>query len=294
MAENIHQIQDSWVRRRARQPRQRRPRRPPPPPSQHNEVPSFSSGQAYTFTQERSGYLVTTVQNNGSLLTTRVGAGLPLAPIRKPAPMKMSAVAQRAKALLDARPSGDELILQRLLQGPLNRKKRAAELATDGGTDGATGSKRQKKEELTPCIWLTETYLILTITTMAQPSHAQRGYHTTVPTGVSMSGGTNRTDLLPSPAVLLARRDLQRGEPYHNMEYLGYPPIALPTGLISSYDHHAQTPRRTRILLELQDLRQCAQDFKNAMPRDEAAWWRFISQYERFLVLMEMLGQDRI
>jgi hypothetical protein len=72
-------------------------------------------GVAYTFTRQRAAPLLTVVQNDGRLLTIPTG---PLDPNPPPPPPKrvpkLSAAAARAKALLDARPSPDEVLLVRL------------------------------------------------------------------------------------------------------------------------------------------------------------------------------------
>ncbi|KAJ7029928.1 hypothetical protein C8F04DRAFT_1264488 [Mycena alexandri] len=145
--ENIIQIQECWAGnyRRPRQPRRRRP-----PPSNHSgDVPSFFPNPAYTFTQERSGYLLTTAQNNGSLLTTRIGSNQPLVPAAKPAAWKPCAAAVRAQARLDAQPTAEELLLQRLTAGTRSRKRSSEALVDESGFLQEQG-RASMPERLTP------------------------------------------------------------------------------------------------------------------------------------------------
>ncbi|KAJ7030524.1 hypothetical protein C8F04DRAFT_1186739 [Mycena alexandri] len=117
-------------------------------PTIRGDVPSFFPNPAYTFTQERSGYLLTTAQNNGSLLTTRIGSNQPLVPTTKPVAWKPCAVAVRAQARLDAQPTAEELLLQRLTTGTRSRKRSSEALVDESGflqEQGRAYVKRRKE-----------------------------------------------------------------------------------------------------------------------------------------------------
>ncbi|KAJ7194744.1 hypothetical protein GGX14DRAFT_576188 [Mycena pura] len=94
-----------------------------------------AQGVAYTFTPGWSSLTVTTVQNDGKLVATRL-PGHRVEPPPPPRPPKLSPAAQRAQALLKARPSSDEELLARLTR---KRKTASSEAAPTGPSSKKSG-----------------------------------------------------------------------------------------------------------------------------------------------------------
>ncbi|KAJ7433758.1 hypothetical protein B0H11DRAFT_2259132 [Mycena galericulata] len=87
----------------------------------------------YTFTPQRLAPLVTVTHNDGTRVTTASGPCL-VQPLPAPAIKRSSKaagtkatslIAQRAQAILDARPTADELLIAQLTAGPRGRKRQA-------------------------------------------------------------------------------------------------------------------------------------------------------------------------
>ena len=132
--QHFYQIPASAVRPH----RRRHAREPTTRPSvvPVNDRSGFDTpGIAYTFTPGWSSYTVTTVRNDGTLVATRLpGHRVEPPPPPQPRPPKLSSAAQRAQALLEARPSPDEELLARL-----TRKRKA----TSGAASTGPSSKKR-------------------------------------------------------------------------------------------------------------------------------------------------------
>ncbi|KAJ7467753.1 hypothetical protein B0H11DRAFT_2239168 [Mycena galericulata] len=117
--------------------------RAPQPPTNADFGVLEDQHAVYTFTPHRLAPLVTTTRNDGTRVTL-VSGPLLVQPLPAPAirrPLKASRAAQRAQAILDARPSADELLLARLAEGPTARKRKA-----DADVSAKSGASERKAE----------------------------------------------------------------------------------------------------------------------------------------------------
>ncbi|KAJ7127768.1 hypothetical protein C8R44DRAFT_733193 [Mycena epipterygia] len=110
-------------------PPQQRPWRPPP--VNYLLGPLQDQAPIITFTPQRVAPLYTVVQNDGSLVTS---ASTSERPVFVPPPTKnvtkptrAAAIAERAQAILRARPDPDAHLLAELAAGPAGRKRARAE-----------------------------------------------------------------------------------------------------------------------------------------------------------------------
>ncbi|KAJ7180061.1 hypothetical protein C8R43DRAFT_941786 [Mycena crocata] len=187
-----------------------------------------------TFTKHRVAPLVSIVQNNGTLATSGPTGPL-LAALPASKPIAVSRVAQRAKKLLAARPTADELLLAQLAAGPSSRKRKAP---AESQSQHSTATIKVR------LIWaLSECLTKHKVSLLDPPSHDhslpgmddQRGALTNTPQGVSFGGGYTVSD--PAYAAYIAGREerlvqltlprrlqrdasLQRGERFSDMDYV--------------------------------------------------------------------------
>ncbi|KAJ7262795.1 hypothetical protein B0H12DRAFT_1231209 [Mycena haematopus] len=111
-------------------------------------LPIGDQGLVYTFTRQWVAPLVSVVQNDGTLRTVAMGPLDPSPPAPRPnLPLKPSAVARRAQALLDARPSPDEVLLARL-GASRNGDQQRCPVASPKGHSPPVASMKRKAASL--------------------------------------------------------------------------------------------------------------------------------------------------
>ncbi|KAJ7496061.1 hypothetical protein B0H11DRAFT_1910325 [Mycena galericulata] len=244
-ASNLKEHRSSWwadFHRNAAAARARRGSRQPPIDEAFGGLLQDQQ-PIYTFTPQRLAPLVTVTQNDGTRVTTASGPVL-RQPLQAPAikrPFKGSRAMQRAQALLDSRPSADEVLLAQLAAGP-NRRKRKLEQPV------CSGSKRAKTD--------------------AGNRVQKHGGFSLLNNGISMGGGHAITDSHVEDDVQIAPvADPQWGERYVRMDY--------------DFFDALRTQQRAHVRAELADLRHYAAYFRWERPTSEGEWWEMLACYQR-------------